>query len=688
MNSQAKPPDKPRIYNADLRHLPAALLPLTQEKRWVVWRLEWRANSKGGKWTKPPRQPANPEMYAKADDPSTWGDYAQALACVDTGRLDGIGIMLLTAEIAAGDLDHIRDLDTGELDPRAQAILDQVNGAYVEITVSGTGLRIIGTAHGPELHRRFSFDRKSGAGIELYRNTARYITVSGAELGGPCPALPPIDEVIDKLFSNLDGGMDFNSTGQENQEQTIDYDDIIRNGAPEGQRSEAFAQVVWHLLRCRWSVKQIVDELAGYPNGIAQKYVGRLHEEVERLAGKHRHRKGRAQAAQGRPPPAWLSQCATEAGRPLSNLANTMLAFELDPAVKDAFGFDEMACKSMLLRSPQGRTPRPVTDSDINDLQHWVQYAGLRKVTKATVQQVVDICAAKHTYHPIRDWLDDLRWDGGYRLDSWLTVYLGAEPNPYTSSVGAMFLISMVARIFAPGCKADHMIVLEGDQGTLKSTACKVLAGEAYFSDDLPPIESKDAKQHLAGKWLIEIAEMHAFTRAEINHLKSFITRTEEKYRRPWGDNDVAEKRQCIFIGTTNADSYLRDETGGRRFWPVKTGAIKAIDIEALKRDRDQLFAEAVNRYQAGAPWWPDRDLERQVIAREQAQRYDADAWADPIAVFLQPRVKVTLVEVGRDCLGIPIGKMTKSDQMRIASVLRNLQWKSKTNGHYRWWER
>jgi predicted P-loop ATPase len=377
-----------------------------------------------------------------------------------------------------------------------------------------------------------------------------------------------------------------------------------------------------------------------------------LDEVEEKLAA---HRSAKQRHARG-PSSGWLAKCTTDnQGRVLPNLANAMVALRSDPAVKDAFAYDEMLCAAMLLHpiASEGArfTPRPVTDVDVSSLQEWLQLSGLPNIGKETAHQAVDLRARECAFHPVRDYLGGLRWDRTPRMNGWLATYVGAEHSPYVDGIGRMFLISMVARIFEPGCKADHMPVLEGLQGTLKSTACGILGG-AYFSDSLPDVAAgKDVSQHLRGKWLIEVSEMHAMGRAEATLLKSFITRTTERYRPSYGRKEVIEPRQCVFIGTTNREAYLRDETGGRRFWPVKTGRV---DIEALSRDRDQLFAEASRAYHDGDQWWPDKVFEREHVTPEQEARFEVDAWEESISTYLGAVNKVTIAKsLARRCISM-----------------------------------
>ena len=386
----------------------------------------------------------------------------------------------------------------------------------------------------------------------------------------------------------------------------------------------------------------------------------------------------------------WVKACIVDKdGKPIPVLHNAVIALTaLEPHL---LGFDEMELCAML-RGPLSEQPfdhesfpHPITDIDVGKIQVRLQHAGLTRISRDVVHQAVDLRANECRYHPVRDYLEALQWDGQPRLQNLFPEYFGAARSAYTEQVGVMFMIGMVARIYDPGCKVDHMVVLEGHQGTLKSSACKVL-GEPWFSDCLPDVgDGKDVSQHLRGKWLIEVSEMHSLNRAESSLLKSFISRSEEKYRPSWGRREVVEKRQCVFIGTTNKDTYLRDETGGRRFWPIKTGTI---DLEALLRERDQLFAEAVCLLEQNEPWWPAPDFEAHYIKPQQQDRFESDAWEETIAEFLKHRDRVTISQVAT-ALGIETKNLGTRDQGRIRASMTQLDWvRGERATTSRWWVR
>ena len=201
-------------------------------------------------------------------------------------------------------------------------------------------------------------------------------------------------------------------------------------------------------------------------------------------------------------------------GQVLANLATVLALLRKSPPLAASFAYDEMRGAALLIaplpgtRGAAASLPRPADDTDAALLQELLQRNGLARVAKATVHQAIDLRARERAFHPVRDYLAALAFDGRPRLGRWLTTYLGAAASRYTGAIGEMFLVAMVARVFEPGCKADHMLVLEGPQGSGKSTACAILGG-AWFSDNLPDVVmGREAAQHLAGKWLIEIAEM------------------------------------------------------------------------------------------------------------------------------------------------------------------------------------
>jgi predicted P-loop ATPase len=387
----------------------------------------------------------------------------------------------------------------------------------------------------------------------------------------------------------------------------------------------------------------------------------------------------------------WRDQCQQGAHKVLkSNLHNALIALRHDPAVRDCYAVDQMLRAVVVRHEIESieTCHRWLTDADITALQNWLQKAGMTNMGADTARHAVMLRAEECAYHPVKIGLQSLIWDGVPRIGVWLPRYLGAPFNAYTQHVGRMFMVQMIARIAEPGCRADHMMVLEGPQGTLKSTACRILGGE-WYSDHLPEITNqREASQHLRGKWVIEVAELHATNRAEATQLKSFLTRTHERYRPVYGRNEVNEPRQCVFVGTTNQDEYLRDPSGGRRFWPVKTAVDAPIDLDRLAEDRDQLLAEAVHAYQQGDQWWPDVQFENEFIKGEQAARYAGDIWEDKISQHLAGRSRCTVAEIAKECLIIPDGQMTSSHSVRIANILKERGWHSARTKDARFWVR
>ena len=236
-------------------------------------------------------------------------------------------------------------------------------------------------------------------------------------------------------------------------------------------------------------------------------------------------------------------------------------------------------------------------------------------------------------------------------------------------SVGPKWLIAAAARIYRPGCKVDHVLVFEGPQGVGKSTCLRILAGDEWFADEISDLGTKDSAQDLRGKWVVELAEVAALKRATLERMKAFISRNVDHYRPSYGRRSMDFPRQCVFAGTTNADAYLADETGNRRFWPVKVTGLR---LEELVRDRDQLWAEAVVRFKAGEAWWLDREIEA-FAAEEQEQRRQGDPWEEPILEWLgrQTKTEHTVAEILSGALRREVGDWTQADLNRVARCLR-----------------
>lgn len=301
----------------------------------------------------------------------------------------------------------------------------------------------------------------------------------------------------------------------------------------------------------------------------------------------------------------WLCEIEyTTKGEIKSTINNFKLIILNDPLLKGKIAFNEFSNRATVLGNLPWRKEYKECDwidSDDSGVREYIEkYYGINSTSKIT--DALNLVFEISSFHPVKDYLNSLFWDGEYRLETLLIDYLGADDNSYVRTVTRKMLVAAVARIFNPGIKFDNMIVLAGTQGIGKSTLIARL-GREWFSDSLTTVTGKDAYEQLQGVWLIEMGEMMATKKADIEATKHFLSKTEDIYRVAYGRRTSRFKRQCIFIGTTNDREFLRDRTGNRRFWPVDVGInpIKKQVYKCLDENTvNQIWAEAIELYKKG----------------------------------------------------------------------------------------
>lgn len=380
-------------------------------------------------------------------------------------------------------------------------------------------------------------------------------------------------------------------------------------------------------------------------------------------------------------------------GKGPTGLLGAFKAFD-DSEWRQALAFDELQERTVLLQpiAVEGVSASPGTwnDARLRVAALWLQRARSKAPSMEIVDHAIKMVAEKRRFHPVRDYLAGLRWDGVPRISRWLVDHCGADDSAYTQGVGRAWLISAVARAMHPGCKVDHVLILQGAQGLGKSTMFKVLAGADWFSDSEIKFGDKDAMQRLRGKWMIELPELGALNRAEVSDVKAFITSTHDDYRASYGRNDERYPRTCVFGGTTNDAKFLKDTTGNRRFWVVQCRKADWCAIESL---RDQLWAEAMTAYRNGEQWWLTADLE-QAAAEEQSQWEAEDSWEQAIDKWLagdppellergvpgarRPPSDFTIGDVLTGALGIETGRQTPGDSKRAGALLKRRGYESR----------
>ena len=409
--------------------------------------------------------------------------------------------------------------------------------------------------------------------------------------------------------------------------------------------------------------------------------------------------------------PLWVDELqVSKKGVILSTIHNVVLILQNDEALAGRLGFNAFEQREVITAAmpwdPKGlKYPRPMSDADEAQIRYYLEHSyditGVGKITDG-----INIAIRSNTFHPIRDYLDALEWDGVARLDALLITLFGADDSPYIRNVTRKFFTAAVARAYTPGVKFDYVLTIIGEQGIGKSTMFNLMARE-WFTESLTVFKGREALETIQGSWICELAEMTGLRKAEVEEVKHFISKTEDRFRVAYGKRIEHFPRSCVFGATTNEDDPLRDTTGNRRFWVVnvkgRKGKVHPVDY-LTKTTVAQLWAEARNNFANGETLYLDAELED--VARsvqdshletdertglvldylskllpegwEEKGLYDRRSYlnSEDEVKLLGKNVRTTVcaLEIWAEALGNDPSKLQRSDSLQLARILKSLR--------------
>jgi len=365
-------------------------------------------------------------------------------------------------------------------------------------------------------------------------------------------------------------------------------------------------------------------------------------------------------------------------------LLKTMGHFENDSNLTDLFTFNEFSEDIEYIKTPEWEkkiiTGKVLDNEDITEIRYYISRAHNFEPPKHITGEACYLISKRNSHHPVKEYIESIIWDGVNRLDEWLIKSAGCDDNIYIRMASSKFLIAAVNRIYNPGCKFDHMIILEGDQRIGKSTLVEIMAG-VWFLDTNFGNKDKDLIDSLRGSMLIEIAELDGMNKKDVAWLKGFLSRKVDRVRLPYAARSKDFKRKCVFIGTYNPSGnnmYLRDDTGNARFWPIECK--KKIDFNYLHKNKDQIWAEAYDRYLKGEKYYIDDNNALEILNDTHQDRELESPTFYMIRKWLKSKSDFVLMEdVMQDCLKINMnGKIPKdllSASTTIGIIMKKLKW-------------
>lgn len=408
----------------------------------------------------------------------------------------------------------------------------------------------------------------------------------------------------------------------------------------------------------------------------------------------------------------WTNDLKYRGDQVQSTTRNITIILQNDPNLKERIAFDEFSNRVLIDGAvpwaPKDDTLRDWTDADDASLRVYLEtlygISGVQKISDA----LVNVSMLK-SFHNVKSYLNGLKWDGVERLDTLLIDYFGCVDDVYSRSIMRKLLVAAVTRIFNPGAKFDYMPILVGPQGCGKSTFLYRL-GREWYSDSLYTFEGKEAAENIQGAWLIEVGELNSFSRSEVNAVKQFLSKPFDIYRAAYGRRNRRYPRQCVFVGTTNDDEFLRDKTGNRRFWPINLypdNATKDIFNDFNELIVDQVWAEAIVKMRAGEQLHMTGEAARRAQEEQEAhmeynpkegiireyldmpvpanwssmtipeRRLHFDLYregktgGDEVAA---PRDRICVAEIWVECFGYDIKNLQRRDTMEINGILKGFK--------------
>jgi putative DNA primase/helicase len=394
------------------------------------------------------------------------------------------------------------------------------------------------------------------------------------------------------------------------------------------------------------------------------------------------------QQADARPIQEPVSLILAKNGEPLSNLANAIAYIRADKAISGRVWFCEFRQRVISIFNKE-QVEREWSDVDTTLLTEWLQRnVGMTKLSTDITDKAITAVASENKRDECADWLNSLVWDGVARVESLFSRGFGAEKSDYIDAVSRCWMVSMVARALSPGCKVDTMPVFESKQGMNKSQALEALVGRNWFYEASASPESNDFIMCMTGKLLVEMAELDKFSKTDVNAMKRVLSTPVDRYREPYGRRPSDRPRRSVFSGTTNRTDWNRDETGARRFWPVAVGHA---DLEWIRENREQVFAEAVVRFKRGESWW---DFPQEAAKAAQENSRMVDAWEGVIDDHLRLKglERITTEDILNGPLRIDVGRWSPQDAHRVSRCMTALGWQAVRwrvgQAFYRGWEK